>query len=847
MESFTKREIAAFYAVRVPEMRRTRGKEWRAPCPVHKGERDSFSVNAATGAAFCHSTCGKGWDMIALQRECTGQDFTQARSEVYRLVGRPESSSSTRVQQSVIEYAYTDAHGKTVFVVERRQGASGKKDFKVRAPAADGSWVWKKPRIADTLPYRMHRLAGAETVYIPEGEKDVDTLERWGLVATTNAFGAKKWKPGHAAYLSGKHVVILPDNDADGRAHAEIVRKSLRGVAASIRLVTIPGLAEKGDVTDWKESGGTLEQLNALVKATPADHDASSLPDDIRNFRADQSGLFVEMVKDGKMRFVRVGPPLEVIARTRNFEGEACGKQVRFRNWDGQERSCIIQLATLIGDNRDSLDRLLNLGYQPNRDRRAIEAVKDFIYQTNPERFVRCVPTIGWHSGSFVFPDRTISPASVTEEILFQSEITGDHKFRSKGTLEAWQQSVSRLCAGNSRLVFAVSCAFAAALLDPLKTEGGGIHIRGLSSTGKTTAVLAAGSVWGGSPQLGFLETWRATANGIEARAALHNHSLLCLDEIGEVSEKEVGEIVYALVNGSGRGRMTRALTSRTSSQFKLIFLSTGERTLQEVMQSAGKQTRGGQETRLLEIPADAGCGLGIFESIHQFPSSAAMAQELARAARSNYGTAIDHFIRHLVEHRESVVESVRKVRDDFLKRRVSREDSGEVYRAASLFGLIAAAGELATEIGLTGWNRKESLMAADACFVAWIENRGGTGARDVFYGIEAVRAFIQVHGVSRFQDIGSGNQTMIHNRAGYKEKSGEAWRYFIFRHTFKDEICRGYDHQAVARELIRRGLMEAQDEGSGRLTLRKRLAGANDRFFAVLPSLISDDSESEE
>src|ERR1700683_1605430 len=85
MESFTKGEIAAFYAARLPALRQ-RGKEWRGPCPVHKGKDDNFAVDPETGLAFCHSRCKEGWDIVALQRALTGQTFKEAIAEVRRLV-----------------------------------------------------------------------------------------------------------------------------------------------------------------------------------------------------------------------------------------------------------------------------------------------------------------------------------------------------------------------------------------------------------------------------------------------------------------------------------------------------------------------------------------------------------------------------------------------------------------------------------------------------------------------------------------------------------------------------------------------------------------------------------------
>ena len=842
MEVFTKGEITAYYAARLPTLRRTDAKEWRGPCPVHQGKDDNFAVEAATGRAFCFSGCSTGWDIIGLHQALSGQSFPVARAEVYSIVGRPvPTNGNPPANHLVDEYHYTDESGRCVFVIERRRRSDGKKDFKIRMPDGKQGWIWKKPPIAGELPYRLHRIINADTVYIPEGEQDVHTLESWGLPATTNAFGARRWKAGHAAYLKGKHVVVLPDNDADGRAHAEIVCRTLEGLAASIRVVALPDLPEKGDVTNWKEEGGTFERFRTIVEQTPPKQIQTARSEDARNFRVNDSGLYAEASKDDKVRFIRVGPRLDVIARTRNFEGDACGKQVQFRNWDGEVRTCIIPLASLVGDGKNALDRLLNLGYQPNRDRRSIEAVKDFIYQTNPDRFIRCVTRVGWHSDFFVLPDLTIGPNQSREEVLFQSEHAIDHKYQTKGTLESWKQNVSQRCVNNSRLAFALCVAFAPPLLDLLKVDGGGVHFRGLSSTGKTTALLLAGSVWGGSPQTGFVETWRATANGIEARAALHNHCLLCLDEIGEISEKEAGETVYALANGRGRNRMTRSITSRAGMNFRLLFLSTGERTLQDVMRAAGKQIKGGQEIRLLEIPSDAGMGMGIFESVGEFSSPAALAEELSRAAKNHYGEPIRPFLRHLIDEPGAAVAFVRKIRDEFQRRYLSPGVSGEVHRAASMFGLFVGAGELATSIGLTGWDRGEASKAVGACFRAWILNRGGTGARDVYHGIEAVRAFIQTHGASRFETIPS-DHLVIRDRAGYKEKLGDDWRYYVFRETFKNVICHGYDHKAVARELIQRGHMEANE---GRLTFKKRVPGGGlDSFFAVMPSLFEEDAE---
>lgn len=121
----------------------------------------------------------------------------------------------------------------------------------------------------------------------------------------------------------------------------------------------------------------------------------------------------------------------------------------------------------------------------------------------------------------------------------------------SKGTLRDWQQHIAKYCVDNSRLCFCVCVGFAAPLLHLLGEENGGFNMRGPSSGGKTTALKVGLSVYGGEK---MLHSWKTTTNGLESIAALHNDSLLCLDELGKLEPKIAGETAYFLANG---GRQT--------------------------------------------------------------------------------------------------------------------------------------------------------------------------------------------------------------------------------------------------------------------------------------------------
>lgn len=165
--------------------------------------------------------------------------------------------------QVITAYDYVDEHGELLYQVCR----TNPKSFFQRRPNGQDGWVNNLDGVRRIL-YRLPELLAADKsaiVFVCEGEADVENLRNLGLVATTNSSGAGKWRDDYNEHLRGRHVVILPDNDEPGRKHAEQVAKSLNGVAASVKVVALPGLPEKGDVSDWLKAGGTVGQLQSLA------------------------------------------------------------------------------------------------------------------------------------------------------------------------------------------------------------------------------------------------------------------------------------------------------------------------------------------------------------------------------------------------------------------------------------------------------------------------------------------------------------------------------------------------------------------------------------------------------
>lgn len=144
------------------------------------------------------------------------------------------------------------------------------KSFSQRRPDPKDSSKWIN-NLNDIEPilYRIKEWSASEWVCIVGGEKDADNLLAIDVPATTNAMGEGNWKDHYAKWFAGKHVVILRDNDEAGRVHGNKVAVSLASVALSLRIVDLPDLKEKGDVSDWLEAGGDKAQLTKIIKDTP--------------------------------------------------------------------------------------------------------------------------------------------------------------------------------------------------------------------------------------------------------------------------------------------------------------------------------------------------------------------------------------------------------------------------------------------------------------------------------------------------------------------------------------------------------------------------------------------------
>lgn len=275
------------------------GSGYKALCPAHDDHEPSLSIwEGDDKRAFvkCFAGCSKEEIVAALGL---------SMSDLY---ARPEPNSNGRPKRKIVAtYDYLDADGELLHQTVRFEP----KGFSQRRPKPSGKrrnevgddWIWSFEGIEPVL-YRLPEvLRAVETgsaVYLCEGEKDADRLAGSGLTATTNANGAEKWRESYSEVLRGANVVILADNDTAGRKHVERVARSLKGKAASVRVLQLPGLPHKGDVSDYLDAGGAVEELERLAREEPewepaSDSFNSSVP---REGVADESNLKFKTAKE---------------------------------------------------------------------------------------------------------------------------------------------------------------------------------------------------------------------------------------------------------------------------------------------------------------------------------------------------------------------------------------------------------------------------------------------------------------------------------------------------------------------------------------------------------------------
>ncbi|WP_175772819.1 DUF927 domain-containing protein [Paraburkholderia phenazinium] len=781
------------------------------------------------------------------------------------------------------------------YLVRKRIGPDGLRlyrgDLCIGGVACDGALMVPARDAAGQLSTLEFILPNGDKRYLPNGRKS----GRFAIIGEPGAARATVLiAEGYATGATLAAATDLPAAVAFDAGNLLAVATALRAAFPDVRIVVCadddhrtpgnPGIAKAraaadavgggvavpafGDnrpdsATDFNDLDALLGP-SAVVGAVQAALAALTVPDKAETTptRAKPArSPKTARAQDGKSRFVvddrgvwfhgfnSQGDPLpphwvstriDVIAETRNEMNSEWGYLLEFTDRDGIQKRWSAPAALFAGDGTELRRMLLDMGVKLGVTQIARTQIANYVQMAQPDERVRCVPRVGWHHGAFVLPDRVIG--SGREALIYQADTPVQSQFRECGTLEAWKRDVAAYCVGNSRLVFCVATAFAGTLLYFSGLQSGGFHLLGTTSKGKSTGGVIAASVFG-SPD--YVRSWKATDNALEAVATQHSDALLILDEIGQVEPRLVGDVIYMLANESGKARATRSGSAKAVLSWRLLFLSNGEKSVQALMAEGNRPMKGGIEVRLPAIPAEVG-NMGVVEELHGFPTPAALVEHLERHAGRTYGVAGPAFIEWASSQAGELADSLRLRIDELVAQWVPDGAHSQVARVAKRFALVAAAGELASAYGLTGWPEGEAVAAARSCFDGWVELRGGAGNSDEAEAVRQVLHFLVAHGDNRFVWMNRAqddHRPNVPHRAGFKQhvKQGEhrtpiasdsqyyaefggkmtdedagnvETEYLIEAAVFRKDVCAGFDHKAVAEALIKRGVLLPRSDG---------------------------------
>lgn len=662
------------------------------------------------------------------------------------------------------------------------------------------------------------------------GDDDADTQARTGRnPGREKAVEAARLAGGVAVFPEGLPPGGSDFNDLHRAAGLEAVRVLIERAIAGAGPVQRQGrgAADAGAA----QPEGTARPDKRTKRAAAG---ASGTGDDLTtsSFRVDEEGVWFDERPDesgGPIRPVKVCGPLHVSALARDAQDGGAALLLEFDTPFRAGRRWLMPLAMLAGDGTAYRAELLNQGFMVPIDTRRRALLTAYLQSRKPAELVRIVDRVGWHGRAYVLPGETLGDSG-EERFMFQGEAAAEGAFAQRGTLAQWQEQIGRLCVGNSRLILAACCAFAAPLLRWTgQTEGKGVHLRGDSRLGKTTASRVAVSIMGPPA---YKQSWRATANGLEGMAVACSDAVLVLDEFGLVDPNEAGDAAYLLASGQSKGRSQANGGNRRRLSWLLIFLSNGEVSLAEHMESAGKRVRAGQELRMIDVPADPGLGYGIFETVHEFEAGEAAATHIERAGAKCYGTAGRAWLESLVSDTEGLAKTLREQIQRVQAAMVPESASGQVWDAGRFFALLAVAGEMATARGITGWPEGEARQGVRRCFEAWLATRpAGLGRTEDVQILRQVREHFGTYGEMNYKRWGmvDGNHApAVPMMAGWRRpvyadelnsagqmvqvEVGRTW--YVLADKFRSVVCKGLPVARCLEVLASRGLLICEPNG---------------------------------
>ena len=555
---------------------------------------------------------------------------------------------------------------------------------------------------------------------------------------------------------------------------------------------------------------------------------------------------------NGEPSIMRLGPPMSVDCETFDSKGASNSLVLSWVDNQTKDRHLAIPASMFAGDGSKLESALRDCGYVMEQG--VVGRIVGYLIAVQKSGKLPLkvnTPSLGWYNGHFVTPAKVYGG----DGVVYQSLGWQANSMTQEGDWKTWRSLVAGAAMDSPALTLFLSTAFLGPLMEMIGMGTFGIHIYGSSSTGKSICLAAAASVWGPSMSARpagnnvnyFDRPWQGTDNGMEMQAVSRNHVGLYLDEIAAFKDpKSFGVLIYKLMSGMSKARAQSDNSGVTSSaptaEWAMPVLSTGEIAAADFLRSGGERVQAGQEHRMVDLSADAGNGYGIFTDPGWTGSSKDYAEAVRNAISENYGVAGALWLSWLTgepvpsELNNIPVPTQSELKDRIKKARHRLEakaaNNGLLQRVAERFAAIAVAGELATELGLTGWFEGHATDRVVDCYQMVVERLGMEDGRtrESVTTQEMFLSFIAANG-GRFHDPDS--KVIPRDRVGkytcrptgqYQdvERTQELYqfRYAIFRENLSTMVG-GRDERTAAQELFAAGLL--QPGGGGHLYKQER------------------------
>ncbi len=252
-----------------------------------------------------------------------------------------------------------------------------------------------------------------------------------------------------------------------------------------------------------------------------------------------------------------------------------------------------------------------------------------------------------------------------------------------------------------------------------------------------------------------------------------------------------------------------------------------------------------GLQIRLVNLDADVGAGMGVFQTLHDKATPAELADHLRTASRTYHGVAARALLKKLATLRTTDTDDLKAIicgyREQFMQDYVPEDSDGQVISVAGRFSMIGAAGELAVALDVLPWQYGEAIRAAGACFSDWLKGRGHSGAGEDEKALAVIRHFIVAHGSSRFSEFDATDFT-VRDRVGWRKKSSDHGEDYLFHPDVWGNVFTGttISPSRAAQVLDRNGLL-LNKEG-GRLQARPTIGKARVRVYWVSGRILADE-----